>query len=323
MTLLLLLFIVVVHAMDYGINVHRPQGDLAAKLMDKVKESGIQWVRIDVSWDEIESQQGNLNWNSADDSIRAASDRGLKIYASLQGAPKWANGGKDSRVQARNVSDWASFCQKAAERYDGKHEVPKVDFFGIWNEPDGNGLGEKGDSQDKKLNDYVKNILQPASKAIKNVRSDAKIAAPDLASKPDFLEKVLDKAKDSIDIVTVHKYSDKVATVVQYVQNIANMVKRKGGHNKDLWLTETGWSTKTNKGCWTEMVDEKSQAQLMSSLMQNLKKANTVQKVFIYELLDDDHKGACQWGILKSNLNEKASFREMKNLIHGHHMEIA
>jgi hypothetical protein len=284
--------------------------------MNKVKEAGIGWVRIDVSWDEIESQQGSFEWYKSDDPITAASDRGLQILANLNGTPKWANGGKAPSIAPNNASDWASFCREAALRYDGNHGLPKITTFGIWNEPDGSGLGERGASQDSKLKSYVDVILKPCSQAIRSVRSDARLAGPELASEPEFLSKMLAQGKEALDIVTVHAYSDLPNGVMKKLDSFRTAMKQNGvDASKELWLTETGWSTQTPRGCWFGMVDDNTQAGRTTDLLKQLADKAWVQKVFLYELMDDDNPGACQWGLLRSNLSEKPAFRAYRDFI--------
>jgi hypothetical protein len=299
----------------YGVNAHRPTGDEANRLFDKVRNAGIAWVRLDVVWEDIEQAQGVFDWSEPDESIRAATDRGLSVFANLHKTPRWANGNRPGKVASRDVTHWEKFCREAVIRYDGKHGLPKVDVFGLWNEPDGSGFGEDGDSQTKKLDDYVNLILIPGAKAIREARSEARVAAPDLASETEFLSKMLDRAKGSVDIVTVHKYSDNASGVTDHMERVRTLLQSKGVGEKPLWLTETGWSTPTSKGCWFGTVNDDTQAKRTTELLGRIKSRTWIQKVYFYELKDDDSQGACQWGLLRSNESEKPSYRAYRDFI--------
>jgi hypothetical protein len=298
-------------AEDFGINAHRPTGEEGKRIFDKVRESGVRWARIDVSWDEIESDKGRFEWSKSDDPIRAASERGLNVYANIHNTPNWASGREKHNVPASSTSEWSRFCRQVAERYDGSHGQPKVTVFGIWNEPDGMGLD--GGSRNERLETYANKILKPCYSAIKSVRKDSRVAAPDLASETEFLSDLLATAMNSIDIVSVHKYSNNPDGVVAATRKIRQIMKsRRLDDSKPLWLTETGWSTKGKSKCWFDTVSDSEQAERIPRLFEQLKAAGTVEKVFIYELKDDDNSGACQWGLVESNLRDKPAFAEVK-----------
>jgi hypothetical protein len=300
---------------SYGINAHRPQDQQAHLLFDKVKSAGITWVRLDFNWDDIETQKGVFEWAKTDHAVRSASDRGLKIFANLNRAPKWANGNNVGRIPATNTEDWKNFCRQTAIRYDGNHGQPKIDIFGMWNEPDGSGLGKDGESIDKRVGDYVNLVLVPGSEAIRSVRADAKVAGPDLASETEFLNKMFGKAKTSLDIVTVHKYSDNASGVTDYMEKVKSIMVAQGIFDqKPLWLTETGWTT-TVDNCWFQPVNDDTQAKKYTELLGRIKDRPWINKVYFYELIDDDHPGACQWGILRSNMSEKPAYQAYKKFI--------
>lgn len=303
-----------------GVNIHRPTGEDARFLLGKVQELGAGWVRIDVSWDDIEIAKGEYKWERADEPIMEAKLRGLKILANIHATPKWANDNSGSAVVPKKVEDWQDFCSKVAGRYDGRHDgLPRIEVFGIWNEPDGEGLrdfSQQGRRSSPEL--YADRILKPCSKAIRAARPDAKTAGPELASESDYLQKVVSLAGDSLDIITVHKYSDEPGGVVAHMDKIRSIVEnspRTSG--KPIWLTETGWSTKSTSRCWFNTVDNATQASKSKSLLNLIEKRKWIDKVFFYELRDDDAEGACQWGMLRSNGSEKTWFGELKNYLHA------
>jgi hypothetical protein len=84
---------------------------------------------------------------------------------------------------------------------------------------------------------------------------------------------------------------------------------------KPLWLTETGWSTPTPKGCWFDTVSDGDQSKNYTELLNTLAKRPWVKKIFFYELMDFDAKGACQWGILKSDMSEKPAYKALQKFI--------
>ncbi|MEI8025298.1 MAG: cellulase family glycosylhydrolase [Pseudomonadota bacterium] len=301
-----------------GVNTHRPMGDDARFLFGKAKELGLGWVRIDVSWDDIEIAKGQYNWNRSDEPIKEAASRGLKILANLHGTPKWANNGNDSVVIPNRTEDWEDFCDKASRRYDGASEgLPRIEVFGIWNEPDGSGLKEKpNDSGHSNPQVYVDRILKPCANAIRLARPDAKTAGPELASETDYLKKIVASAGQSLDIITIHKYSEDPNRVMSHMDSVRSIVEGSSStKGKAIWLTETGWSKPSKSKCWFPVVDDKTQAAKSRSLLSLIESKGWIQKVFFYELRDDDGEGACQWGMLRSNGSEKPWFGELKSYL--------
>jgi hypothetical protein len=299
-----------------GVNIHRPTGDDGRFLFGKAQELGVGWVRIDVAWDDIEIAKGEYKWSRADEPIKEAASRGLKILANLHATPRWANRDKGTTVAPDRTEDWVDFCKKSAERYNGQTEgLPRIEIFGIWNEPDGSGLvhEDKGRTSPQL---YVEQILKPCSEAIRKARPDAKTAGPELASKTDYLKDVLGAAGASLDIITVHKYSDHPEGVTSHMQKIRSILegssKTKG---KPIWLTETGWSTKSTSKCWFGTVEDKVQAEKSKSLLTLIESQNWIAKVFFYELRDDNSEGACQWGLLRRDGTEKPWYQELKSYL--------
>ena len=295
-----------------GVNIHRPTGEDGRFLFGKVQELGVGWVRIDVAWEDIEIAKGDYKWSRSDEPIKEAASRGLKILANLHATPKWANRDKGTTVAPDRSEDWADFCEKSSKRYNGATEgLPRVEIFGIWNEPDGSGLIQENGSQTSPQL-YVDQILKPCVESIRRARPDAKTAGPELSSETDYLKKVVEAAGDSLDIITVHKYSDDPNRVISYLNEVRSVIdgtkKTKG---KPIWLTETGWATKSSSKCWLESVDDNTQAKRSLSLLSLIEGQNWIQKVFFYELRDDGNAG-CIWGMIRPDGSEKPWFGELK-----------
>ena len=63
------------------------------------------------------------------DAIREASRHGMRVSLLVQGAPRWANGGRSRRWAPRRPRDLARFVTAASRRY------PQVRHWMIWGEP--------------------------------------------------------------------------------------------------------------------------------------------------------------------------------------------
>ncbi len=289
----------------YGINVHLWNNTVLAK----VKEANIGWIRIDVDWSKIERKRGTFNYKEVDRVVNYANSNGLKILAILGATPSWANGGKSDNYPPLKTKYWTNFVSVTVQRYKGK-----IKYWSIWNEPNLDDFF-KGSPQT-----YVNDILIPAVNEIRSIDSSSKIVAPDISylTSPNnrwdtYLTPVLNKGKNYIDIVSMHIYDNKGAQAIMdkiekgYVvyDSVMKILNITGCGDKELWLTETGWST--------DVVSEDIQATNYFNLLKKVLNSTSVDKIFFYEIKDIEK--ISYYGILKSNNTPKKAYYTYKNFI--------
>lgn len=264
-----------------GINVHVP----SKSDIDKVISCGFDWIRIDLSWYDIEPKRGSFKWDPYDTAISYAKSNGLKIYGTISYVPFWLN--TDHRA-CPDVFNWVYFCTKVAQRYAGK-----IDILGLWNEPNLKQfyIGSK--------EDYVKIILQAGHNAIKSVSPSIQVAAGDLATtgNSDWREwfKLLKKHTDLFDCFMWHTYQPDSDTVISrykigkfpplgwliskwipFKWEIDD-IRKKG---KRIFLTETGLKARIDKN-----KELKAQRDFVKDLDKICRETNS-EAVFLYELKD-------------------------------------
>ena len=108
--------------------------DLASALDDAVK-LGTKWIRVDLSWEDIQPDSPTeYQWGRFDRVAQAAKKRGLQILAVITYTPRWARPSDCLNNQACAPADpdaFAAFARLAATRY-----APMgVHTWEIWNEP--------------------------------------------------------------------------------------------------------------------------------------------------------------------------------------------
>jgi hypothetical protein len=135
--------------------------------LDQMKALGVDVVRATVLWRNVAARvsrgaarrkdlsspraYGVAVWNRYDNLVRAAQARGLRVYFSVTGpAPEWAHGKapRSERVVVRvawrpDARQFAKFVVALGRRYSGRYRdedsgrglLPRVDFWGLWNEP--------------------------------------------------------------------------------------------------------------------------------------------------------------------------------------------
>jgi hypothetical protein len=248
---------------DIGFNVHQSL-DTGVPVS---AACGGSIVRIDLNWIQIEETEGNFNWALFDALIDGARARGQRVLAVPAYGPAWASAqnldGKGSTNDVPRPGLYELFVRAAVERYRDR-----VEYWELWNEPNLEEFFEGTPQQ------YVDVILKPGASAVKSVCPECRTLAPGIATlvagKYDvWMKTVLEQAKDQIDIVSGHVYSDfpsdptnptaitfftkleahrvlthEGAILYEDPLSLRESQVKYGAGNKPFWLTETGKTAK-------------------------------------------------------------------------------
>jgi hypothetical protein len=309
-------------ASPFGINTaFRPQSpDLAARL-HAMQQAGIKWGRQDFTWKTIERTNGQYIWEPYDTLVKQCLDRGLLIFGNLAYEPAF----HDPRT-AEGVRAYAALARAAAERYRGK-----VDYWQIWNEP--NGGFWKGTPE------QYASLLAAAGKAIHEANPHAKVLGLNMAF-CDVLwaEKILKLVPyDCFDIACFHPYRPPNAPEDQfdwwqldhyvkrwhkndltpeyplvnmtYLEQARELVKtmEKFGKPKPLWVTEICWNTHIHPYGTSEF----RQADLLVRFYLLSIASGIVEKVFWWTLKDGGDRQfdqADMVGLMRHDLSPKYSY---------------
>jgi hypothetical protein len=138
-------------------------GSLESRL-DRLDRLGVDVVRFNLHWNQIERTKGSPDWTSSDAVLQGLRAHRIGAVVGLVGAPGWANGGKAPNY-VPSASSFAAFARAAATRYSWVRE------WLIWNEP----------NQTRWLVPtspavYVRSLLNPGYAAIHAVIPGAKVA---------------------------------------------------------------------------------------------------------------------------------------------------
>ncbi len=303
----------------FGINAHTPQGEALAPLLDAIAAAGIGWLRIDVSWRDIEAERGIDDWRRLDAVMVEARGRGLRILGILAYSPDWATDGPPGSGVPREVGDWRRFCAAAAARYAGL-----VDAWELWNEPNLRHFwgGSRGE--------WIEGILIPGAAAVRAGDPSALVAGPALAHVGGdgdwhgWLFDVLRRAGGELDVVTHHVYagsdeevSERLGSRTPFGDQPAlwrlaapsvREVLAAAGWAGPFWLTETGWQ---GVGA-TELFQAAKVRGLLDEWFTGRRGRGWIERVFFYELQDD---APTHWGILRSDLGRKPAWVVYRDFI--------
>jgi hypothetical protein len=144
--------------------IRQGPGTLEQRL-DRLEDLGVDLVRMNVLWSEIERKRGTYDWSAYDPVIRGLNERGIEPVLTLLGTPAWANGGRGTNWAPNSGAPFGRFARRAAGRY------AFVRRWLVWNEPN-----QRDWLRPTTPKVYVKRLLNPAYAAIHAVRTNTLVA---------------------------------------------------------------------------------------------------------------------------------------------------
>ncbi len=220
--------------------------------LNTLDELGVDLVRYTVNWHEVEKTRGNRDWAQTDRILNGLRAHGISAVVTIWGTPRWANGGRSANWAPTKASSFANFAAAAAKRYRGQ-----VQKWLIWNEPN-----QRRWLRPTTPRTYVTKLLNPAYRAMHNVKRNVKVGAgvtaPRAAYKgvsPVEWIRGMRKARAKLDAYAHHPYPlskretpeaggcGHCSTITMAtLDRLLREVKRAWG-NKRIWLTEYGYQT--------------------------------------------------------------------------------
>lgn len=302
-------------ASPFGINAHIPND----AVLDRVVEAGIEWVRIDFVWARVELERDVYDWRTYDALVDRLEARGLKAYATLQGTPAWATSGPEFSGVPDDPGQWQEFVYLAAARYRGR-----VAAWGIWNEPNSDRFW-RGDRDQ-----YISQLLIPASTAIRAADADALVAGPDIAhlsslSWDDWLRAVIVRARHHLDVITLHYYPsygnawelvydfDEKVELPWGTPSVRDLLIDTGWWGRPVWLTETGVESAVDgPGDQADYYED-----VVRDWFGARPEGRWIDRVFFYQMNDPPTPSATTWGIVgsKPDLVPKPAFFAYQRVI--------
>ncbi|MDX2705409.1 cellulase family glycosylhydrolase [Streptomyces sp. PA03-6a] len=238
----------------------KSDADLARGLDDAVAV-GVTWVRMDLSWNNIQPDSPyTYSWHRFDRVAKAAEARGLKVLPVLAYTPKWARAAGCTSGQSCAPADpeiFASFAKLAAERYSAMG----IHTWEVWNEEN---IGFWKPAADPK--GYT-TLLRATSQALRAADPKAYVIMGGLAvakteparhrlSQTDFLTAVCKLGGNKyVDAVGYHPFNyptlpsatpgtgTAFERISNFRENLVGILDKYGTPDMPIWLTETGAPT--------------------------------------------------------------------------------
>jgi hypothetical protein len=305
------------------------------RTVDLLTASGVQWVRMNVSWNAVERDgKGvvNAGWLAEiDAAVSYARNAGLRVLMPVaDGVPYWAsadpakaNGSWNKYWKPAKMSDYADFVDFVVRRYSPLG----VAHYEIWNEPNHPRFWPSGVN----AADYA-SMLRAGHAAVKAANPAATVLMGGL-SKGDhyYLDQLYAAgAKAYMDVINIHPYTGAVGPTSCWndsngrkavdafcsIEAVRDVMVAHGDTAKPMWLTEFGWTTYTGP----YGVSEAKQAQNLTDSFTWLSSRPYVTNAFWYAfrntywLKDDPTSWEANVGLLRTNYTAKPALAALTAL---------
>ncbi len=230
----------------------------------KMEEAGLQIVRREITWRDIEKTPGNFDFSKYDQVVNLALSHRLKFLGILAYGNWWASeeGREFHSYDANffppdNLEDFGNYVTMTVSHFKGR-----IKMWEVWNEPNGGYRFWKSSltGDPEKYGD----LLKVAYTRVKKVCPECTVSYAGLfyhqeviEGAPLYLEKSFEYHPDLgnyFDVMAYHPYpfypplaapeSDQFLETPIYDMNynMLNILKI-NGYTKPLWITEVGWPT--------------------------------------------------------------------------------
>ena len=274
-----------------------------------IGDSGIGWVRCGagctaLDWGAINKARGVYDWTEADKEVESTYGKEKADLLVILGyTPRWASSGPngENNYPPKDLSDWSNFVSEIVARYKNR-----VKYWEVWNEPD-IGFWQGSIAQ------YAE-LLKSAYVAAKKSDPTCRIVFGGMAGvNLPFLQRVYELGcREYFDVMAVHPYQwgetfDDEWFAAQLCE-LRKLMMRWGDTEKEIWLTEIGWST------GSPGIDEETQSNLLAQAMvitrtlQDIK----VSKCFWFSVKDWGGPG---YGLIRSDGTQKPALLAYKEVI--------
>lgn len=236
------------------------------KAYDPVAELGVKWVRIQSGWQRTETAKGVYEFEWLDSIVDNLIRRGLKpwiclcygnsLYDDLAKTVFGAVGCPPIFTEEQREA-WKNYVKAIVTRYKGK-----VEYFEVWNEPDGKWCWRTGPNATE-LGEF--NLA--TAKAVKEANPDAKVIGMCVCHREiTFLNEALETgAAEYLDFISFHEYTADETKVFEKVKSYRALAKK---YNPQIELVqgESGSQSRSGGhgalrvGAWTEQKQAKQLA---------------------------------------------------------------
>lgn len=278
-------------------------GDSNRKL-ELAAQAGFALWRSSIPWVSVEKTYGVYSMPAAVDEVMATTERlGMAPLIILA----YGNDNLYGQPDPTNANWLEAYCNYC--KYIASYFGDRVTYYEIWNEWNHSTMGKTAPGRGG--GNYYAMTLAAASKAIKSVNPNAKIIGGAMAGHNEgWMTAMLSydgnrdgrsDAMEAMDGFSYHAYNtDWVSCFFSpweqgyfdsYDEVISVLNRYGDASTKEIWMTETGWSTAIGPGV-TEEIQAAYTVQLFTWGLANPDK---VDRIFWYDLMNDRDAHTVDW----------------------------
>jgi hypothetical protein len=237
--------------------------DCVTPLMREMHGYGLRATRKGVSWFDCEPERGApYVWDGLDSYVPYVTAEGFTIVALITGTPVWASHPKAREILHEEGRDRFVGCLQNEPEYWPDYERwlramlerygPLLDYYEIWNEPDGmcglypkyweghvGGVGVGGDPE------WYAELLRRTTPIIREMDPGAKVSVGGFERKAelqtDFVEGIYEHgAQPYFDAIAIHPYGDPYRQPFdrKWLATVREVMAKHGDERKPFWITE-------------------------------------------------------------------------------------
>jgi hypothetical protein len=254
--------------------------------LQMIVEAGFHFVRVDMTWQSIEQEEGAYEWSTYDSLMQQLSNYGLRpIFTLDYSNTLYSDTGAPNTPAAR--TGFANWAAAAVARYEHQGVV-----WEIYNEPN---LAEWWPNPN--ANDYVA-LVDAVVPAMRAVSPDEWIVG--LATSPpvdgpscNYIQQCMeDGLLSQVDAISIHPYCQTSPEGEIPYWNFLNTleIEYSPGNAIPIISTECGWSLE-----WPGITEDLQADYLVRHLMINLAYGIGLSNIFSFEDLGDDSSNYQDW----------------------------
>ncbi len=293
-------------------NYKYPDGKSLKKALVLMKKAGIDWIRMDFLWQEIEPEKGRFDFAKYDRIVELFRAGNIQILGALHYNAAWEGSGRAWNNPPEDNGLFVNYAASVISRYKDR-----IKYWEVWNEPDSPIYWTPQDC----LKSYCA-LLKEVYLAAKKIDPGCKILNGGLANGIASINHLYDNgAGDYFDILNIHIFESPlhdgaITRVTAYTRAAYKIMQRKGDGRKKIWVTEIGCpgvkkGIKTGNWWLGENPDEEKQAQWLGQVYGALLKEEAVEKIFWAFFRDcKNHwgNGIDYFGLVRWDYSEKPAF---------------
>ena len=291
--------------------------------IDRLKALGLEWVRLDLHWDQLEPVENRYQVATLDQLVGNLQANQLKSVFYLVGSAPFATTAPagapyQDQYPPKDPNVFANRMALLSQRY------PSVNAWQVWNEP--NLLGFWRPVADPA---GVATLLTASAAALRAVDPSKPVVAAGMAFFSEMPNgQTMFNALGALGVASLntvmsyHPYTQlpegDAPSNLNFIDKTTqlNQALRNGGVHT-LWSTEWGWSTYPGPVDAQDLITQQGQADYILRRVA-LMSAMDYDKIFLFTLSDLDQRASVRdqfYGLLDIDANPKPAYTALKNFL--------